>query len=1265
MAKQIGLIASGCQVWNKNILDSGGDQFIYCSSLATYTRDLQDFKLLTIASAHEKTITGLTWCRSDPNFYATCGVDNKILKWSTSQETEIRSFATETKPIMVDWCSQSDSVIAVLMKPGDVYLWDTTATDDEFQKVETLPTGLTCIRWNPAGSATPVLAAGHHTGVVYLWNKELNTVAKVHPDEFAQGSVVTDLQWDSCSSCLLVTYSNGFLALVNTEAKVVERSYKDGRSCPVMSAFLPTMPGCFATVDDKASTLTIWSVAQCEPIERRGLGRDCGLVALKLSCDPEKLLLAFADGCVATYSVSQSKIVHCSQPGHSETVYDCRFKPSSADVLATASYDGSVKLWDMQSLACTADLKGSGQEGMLYSVSWCPQGEDDNRLVTASSAGYVYMWNTKRAVLLNRFCHHSKSVFFASWHPTDSNLIASASADKTCVVFDAAGKVLHKFTHPDTVYGCDWHPTNPCLLATACHDGIVRVFDISQALPRPIVELKGHNARAFHVAWSPLLPNTLASSSDDNTVRVWEVGQTQEDSKVLHVLEGHTNNVRAVLWNTEAPYLLLSGSWDGTLILWDIRSRYSKIVLTVFDHSADVYGLACHPERPFSLVSSSRDSSVRVWDLAGTLFAGIQMQVIINGGQVDTENMMSVTKNMVPETPVKLCGRFGKSLAKKFIGLKEQERQIFASFFHFISANPGMTELWALVEALETEGPSSIPAPTNGLVHINDLRSLYRAKAVQLKAKQFEIGGVTKKKRFQEAALIHLRLGNMKHYCEIMIEIGEWLPALAVAPAISMSYWQQLTRRYATELSSQQQSEAVPYLAATGQIDELLAFQNKQGDPLSSLLVAASDAVDAMPRPQDEEPEAAEEEESKRDEVFVNDRVQAMVRHLAQQAMDVDSNPVVAACYHLAVGDTSKAIDELYYGNEIVLAMAVCRVLKEDVDFVTLAMSKRCELAGLWHEALACIQNLPDPSKELLLLAARFQGSTHEKVDFYSKAGLPNLEGLAEQAKEQGSTADAVRSLVGARLFAKATDLGLELIRDAFAKADKAPPNMDDLKDIVSSLNSVDALVLDESQRTELLCTSYYFGLLEAIERGFAPVVPFLARAIRSLVARHELTFSVHVAQIKVLEAGFLQASQPKEALALAVAVAGDADKTIPAKTKAAAVELQKKLSEEGDKTAKSAKPTEVTTETADPAAAPPRLLQTAFSTLPSGDPRKFTRVSVLTGQAVRTGQHVLLSDKSTLMTESEYWMWVHCTPFSPLHTGGPALVWDPFARRE
>lgn len=62
--------------------------------------------------------------------------------------------------------------------------------------------------------------------------------------------------------------------------------------------------------------------------------------------------------------------IFVSFKGHVETIFDCKFKPDNPDLLATASFDGTIKVWDINTL--TAVYTSPGNEGVIYSISWAP-----------------------------------------------------------------------------------------------------------------------------------------------------------------------------------------------------------------------------------------------------------------------------------------------------------------------------------------------------------------------------------------------------------------------------------------------------------------------------------------------------------------------------------------------------------------------------------------------------------------------------------------------------------------------------------------------------------------------------------------------------------------------------------------------------------------------------------------------------------------------------------------------------------------------------
>ena len=60
-----------------------------------------------------------------------------------------------------------------------------------------------------------------------------------------------------------------------------------------------------------------------------------------------------------------------------------------------------------------------------------------------------------------------------------------------------------------------------------------------------------------------------------------------------------------------------------------------------------------------------------------------------------------------------------------------------------------------------------------------------------------------KEDRMQEAARLNLTSGNFQQYCEIQMQLGCYEDAIAVAPKVSMKYWQKCLERFREHLSGE------------------------------------------------------------------------------------------------------------------------------------------------------------------------------------------------------------------------------------------------------------------------------------------------------------------------------------------------------------------------------------------------------------------------------------------------------------------------------
>ncbi len=248
-----------------------------------------------------------------------------------------------------------------------------------------------------------------------------------------------------------------------------------------------------------------------------------------------------------------------------------RFSPhgsvASADLspdgklLATGSWDQSVKIWDIESGQAIRKLEGV-HKGYINSVEFSPDG---GTILTGSDDGTARLWQVATGEALEVVFRGHESRIRQARFSHDGARVITAAHDKTARIWDAqTGELQLTLEGHQWAVLCGQFSSDGQRAITGSEDNTAIVWDATSG--KVLLRLAGHTDGITAVAFSPNGSRVL-TGSEDNTAKLWDA----QTGKEILTLVGHGKELTSVGFSPDSRFALTSGR-DGATILWPTTS---------------------------------------------------------------------------------------------------------------------------------------------------------------------------------------------------------------------------------------------------------------------------------------------------------------------------------------------------------------------------------------------------------------------------------------------------------------------------------------------------------------------------------------------------------------------------------------------------------------------------------------------------------------------------------------------------------------------
>ncbi|KAH9273214.1 hypothetical protein BASA83_004503 [Batrachochytrium salamandrivorans] len=213
-------------------------------------------------------------------------------------------------------------------------------------------------------------------------------------------------------------------------------------------------------------------------------------------------------------------------------------------IAATMSETGKVHIYDLSQHILALDTPGLIPNSNLAPMHTVHS--TTGHLLTGDSKSRIFLTTKTQSSFVTDstpFSGHMSSVEDIQWSPSQSNVFASSSSDRTIRIWDARDKRKPQLTmtaHNSDVNVISWNRTlsSGHVLASGADSGEFSIWDLrtwptSKGKPVPLASFKWHQEPITSIDWHPTESSVLAASGADDQVTIWDLALERDEEEEI------------------------------------------------------------------------------------------------------------------------------------------------------------------------------------------------------------------------------------------------------------------------------------------------------------------------------------------------------------------------------------------------------------------------------------------------------------------------------------------------------------------------------------------------------------------------------------------------------------------------------------------------------------------------------------------------------------------------------------------------------------